>query len=60
MNTDIRKYSQQLQRLTNEHYQQLTSFEEYRAQRKMLLDQLEAEAMPGGEERTAGASVEQP
>lgn len=43
MSEDMEKYSQQLRQLVEEYYQQQLSFEEYRAQRKLIFDQIESE-----------------
>lgn len=43
MSEDMEKYSQQLRQLVEEYYQQQLSRADYRAQRKVLFDQIESE-----------------
>lgn len=43
MNADMEKYSQQLRQLVDEYYHQQMPLDAYRAQRKLILDQIESE-----------------
>lgn len=43
MGTDMTSYAQQLRQLVAEYYHQQMPFETYRAQRKLILDQIESE-----------------
>lgn len=43
MSDPMLKYSQQLRRLIDDYYHQQLSADEYRAQRKLIFDQLESE-----------------
>lgn len=43
MNTDMTTYSQQLRQLVDEYYHQQMPLETYRAQRKLIFDQIESE-----------------
>lgn len=43
MSVDIQKYSPQLRRLVEEYYHRQITMEDYRLQRKRMLDQLEME-----------------
>ena len=43
MSTDMTIYSQQLRQLVDEYYHQQMPLETYRAQRKLIFDQIESE-----------------
>lgn len=43
MSTDMTTYSQQLRQLVDEYYHQQMPLETYRAQRKLIFDQIESE-----------------
>jgi len=43
MSADMTTYSQQLRQLVDEYYHQQLPLETYRAQRKLILDQIESE-----------------
>jgi hypothetical protein len=47
MSAEIRNYAQQLRRMVEEYYHRQLTLEDYRAQRKLLLDQLERESAGG-------------
>lgn len=48
MSDDMTIYSQQLRRLVDEYYHQQITVEDYRAQRKIIFDQIEMEQTGGG------------
>ena len=55
MSEDMSHYSQQLRQLVDDYYHQQIPLETYRAQRKLLFDQIEAEYTPSthsGENQT--------
>lgn len=53
MNPEIRKYAQQLRRLVEEYYHRQMTMDDYRMQRKRILDQLEAELGGSADSRDA-------
>ena len=47
------KYAQQLRRLIDEYYHQQLTFDDYRAQRKLIFDHIEKELAGGDNNREA-------